>query len=37
MFSPYEGCQLIIQLFIAGFVVVVGAKMFKVLKKIAEK
>ena len=37
MFSPYEVCQLIIQLFIAGFVVVVGIKAVKVLQKIAEK
>jgi len=37
MFSPYEVCQLIIQLFIAGFIAVVGIKAYRALKKIAEK
>lgn len=37
MFSPYEVCQLTIQLFIAGFVVALGVKAYRLLKQIAEK
>lgn len=35
MFTPYEVCQLTIQIFIAGFVVVLGFKAYRLLKQIA--
>ena len=36
MFSPYEVCQLTIQLVIAGFFFVIGYKVYKLLQQIRD-